>query len=98
MGLGFRMVEPLYPPDQPLDGGDPIENLTSNLKREFQFMIVSYDTIVVNRFRGVFPNLKSTRERVSTPTCVGDATAGKNLPPAPTPASPAPSSRNSPHP
>jgi hypothetical protein len=63
MGLGFRMVESLYPPDQPLDGGDPIENLTSNLKREFQFMIVSYDTIFVHRFKGFFPNLKSARKR-----------------------------------
>ena len=54
MGLGFRMVESLHPPDQPLDGGDPIENLTSNLKREFQCMIVSYDTIFVHRFKGFF--------------------------------------------
>ena len=39
-------------------------------------MIVSFDTIIVNRLR-VFSNLKSTRERVSTPTGVGAATAGK---------------------
>ena len=68
MRLGFRLVESLYPPNQPLNGGNPIENLTGNLKRKFQFMIVSFDTIIVNRLR-VFSNLKSTRERVSTPTC-----------------------------
>ena len=68
MRLGFRLVESLYPPNQPLNGGNPIENLTGNLKRKFQVMIVSFDTIIVNRLR-VFSNLKSTRERVSTPTC-----------------------------
>ena len=71
------MVESLYPPNQPLNGGNPIENLTGNLKRKFQFMIVSFDTIIVNRLR-VFSNLKSARERVSTPTGVGAATAGQN--------------------
>ena len=70
MRLGFRLVESLYPPNQPLNGGNPIENLTGNLKRKFQVMIVSFDTIIVNRLR-VFSNLKSTRERVSTPTCPG---------------------------
>ena len=45
------MVKSLHTPDQPLDGGDPIENLTGNLKRKFQFMIVSFDTIIVNRLR-----------------------------------------------
>ena len=45
------MVESLYPPNQPLNGGNPIENLTGNLKRKFQFMIVSFDTIIVNRLR-----------------------------------------------
>ena len=77
MRLGFRLVESLYPPNQPLNGGNPIENLTGNLKRKFQFMIVSFDTITVNRLR-VFSNLKSARERVSTPTGVGAATAGQN--------------------
>ena len=70
MRLGFRLLESLYPPNQPLNGGNPIENLTGNLKRKFLFMIVSFDTIIVNRLR-VFSNLKSTRERVSTPTCPG---------------------------
>ena len=118
MRLGFRLVESLYPPNQPLNGGNPIENLTGNLKRKFQFMIVSFDTIIVNRLRvfckskihakacpatavareSVSRNRGGTRKRVSTPTGDGAATAGKNLPPAPTPASPAPSSRNSPHP
>ena len=51
MRLGFRLVESLYPPNQPLNGGNPIENLTGNLKRKFQFMIVSFDTIIVNRLR-----------------------------------------------
>ena len=52
MRLGFRLVESLYPPNQPLNGGDPIENLTGNLKRKFQFMIVSFDTIIVHHFKG----------------------------------------------
>ena len=51
MRLGFRLVESLYPPNQPLNGGNPIENLTGNLKRKFQFMIVSFDTIIVNCLR-----------------------------------------------
>jgi len=48
MGLGFCLVEAFHPPDQPLNGGDPIENLTRNLEREFQLLIVSFDTIFVN--------------------------------------------------
>ena len=66
MRLGFRLVESLYPPNQPLNGGNPIENLTGNLKRKFQVMIVSFDTIIVNRLR-VFSNPKSARKRVPQP-------------------------------
>ncbi len=44
--------ESLYPPNQPLNGGNPIENLTGNHKRKFQFMIVSFDTIFPLRLAG----------------------------------------------
>ena len=35
------------------DGADPIENLTGNFKRKFQFMIVSSDTIFPLRLAGL---------------------------------------------
>jgi hypothetical protein len=34
------------------EGADPIENLTGNFKRKFQFMIVSFDTIFLLRLAG----------------------------------------------
>jgi hypothetical protein len=86
-------------------------------------MIVSFDTIIVNRLRvfskskirakaRLYPDRRRGRNcgaKLNIPALLSDlcalsvsnlhpSTAGKNPPPDPTPASPAPSSRNSPHP